>query len=230
MEMSMRSLSANEEAALRCIAERHGYLAARGPHARKGSASRLMDALLAGDVVTLALTPADRERLVRWLTAAPVEGRLATILRTMTAQLQSATPPVPAARSIAPRLVAPPAVAPIPRPARVHPLEEPTTTLQVELWLRVENTNTFVRGKTKARAAIEDGVLRPYSMQKPHDSGYDYVLTIPYRTAEDLDGTIYEILDQAAREADFHHCFIESDVRALDGSDRQWQPAYGSAT
>jgi len=67
-------------------------------------------------------------------------------------------------------------------------------------------------------------------MQKPHDSGYDYVLTIPYHTDEDLDGTIYGILDQAAHEADLHHCFIESDVRALDGSDRQWQPAYGSAT
>ena len=58
----MRPLSAEDEATLRAIAERHGYFAARGPHTGEGSASRLIDALLAGEVVTLALTPADRRR------------------------------------------------------------------------------------------------------------------------------------------------------------------------
>jgi len=59
----MRPLTAEDEAALRSIAERHGFLAARGPHTGEGSASRLIDALLAGEVVTLALSPADRRRL-----------------------------------------------------------------------------------------------------------------------------------------------------------------------
>jgi len=60
----MRPLTAEDEATLRAIAERHGFYAARGPHTGEGSASRLIDALLAGEVVTLALTPADRRRLV----------------------------------------------------------------------------------------------------------------------------------------------------------------------
>jgi len=67
----MRPLSAEDEATLRAIAERHGYFAARGPHTGEGSASRLIDALLAGEVVTLALSPADRRRLVAWLDEAP---------------------------------------------------------------------------------------------------------------------------------------------------------------
>jgi len=67
----MRPLSAEDEAALRTIAERHGYFAARGPHTGEGSASRLIDALLAGEVVTLALSPADRHRLVAWLNEPP---------------------------------------------------------------------------------------------------------------------------------------------------------------
>ncbi len=62
----MRPLSAQDEATLRAIAERHGFYAARGPHTGEGSASRLIDALLAGEVVTLALSPADRRRLVAW--------------------------------------------------------------------------------------------------------------------------------------------------------------------
>jgi len=38
----MRPLTAEDEAALRTIAECHGYIAARGPHTGEGSASRLV--------------------------------------------------------------------------------------------------------------------------------------------------------------------------------------------
>jgi len=62
----MRPLTAEDEAMLRAIAERHGFYAARGPHTSEGSASRLIDALLAGEVVTLALRPADRRHLIAW--------------------------------------------------------------------------------------------------------------------------------------------------------------------
>ncbi len=55
----MRPLTAQDEATLRAIAKRHSFYAARGPHSGEGSASRLIDALLAGAGVTLALTPAD---------------------------------------------------------------------------------------------------------------------------------------------------------------------------
>jgi hypothetical protein len=94
----MRPLSAKDEATLRAIAERHGFYAARGPHTGEGSASRLIDALLAGEVVTLALSPADRRRLVAWLDdLPPPEGRLATVLHSLTTQLRPTLPKAKAA-------------------------------------------------------------------------------------------------------------------------------------
>jgi len=84
----MRPLTAEDEATLRGIAARHSYFAARGPHTGEGSASRLIDALLTGEVVTLALTPADRRRLVAWLDEPPTaDGRLATVLHSLATQL-----------------------------------------------------------------------------------------------------------------------------------------------
>ncbi len=89
----MRPLTAEDEATLRAIAERHGFYAARGPHTGEGSASRLIDALLTGEVVTLALTPADRRRLVTWLDALPPpKGRLATVLHSLVTQLRPTLP------------------------------------------------------------------------------------------------------------------------------------------
>ncbi len=89
----MRPLAAEDEAALRAIAERHGFYAVRGPHTGEGNASRLIDALLAGEVVTLALNPADRRRLVAWLDdLPPPDGRLATILHSLATQLHSTLP------------------------------------------------------------------------------------------------------------------------------------------
>ncbi len=89
----MRPLTAEDEATLRGIAERHGFYAARGPHTGEGSASRLIDALLAGEVVTLALSPADRRRLVTLLDEAPPpEGRLATVLHSLATQLRPTLP------------------------------------------------------------------------------------------------------------------------------------------
>jgi len=96
----MRPLSAEDEAALRTIAERHGFYAARGPHTGEGSASRLIDALLAGEVVTLALSPADRRRLVAWLDdLPPPEGRLATVLHSLATQLRPTLPKTAAPRA-----------------------------------------------------------------------------------------------------------------------------------
>jgi hypothetical protein len=63
-----------DEAALRAIAERHGYMAERGPHAREGSSS-LVDALVAGELVTISVTPGERKKLLRWLEQALPDGR-----------------------------------------------------------------------------------------------------------------------------------------------------------
>jgi hypothetical protein len=46
----------------------------------EGSASQLIDALLTGEVVTLALTPADRRRLVAWLGVPPSTEQKCTIV------------------------------------------------------------------------------------------------------------------------------------------------------
>jgi len=109
----MRPLSAEDEATLRAITERHGFYAARGPHTDEGSASRLIDALLAGEVVTLALTPADRRRLVAWLDEAPPpEGRLATVLHTLAAQLRPTLPKAAKAKAAVPHAPTTKATAP----------------------------------------------------------------------------------------------------------------------
>ncbi len=216
----MRPLTAEDEATLRGIAERHGFYAARGPHTGEGSASRLIDALLGGEVVTLALSPADRRRLVTWLDEAPPpEGRLAIVLHSLAAQLRPTLPKTAAPRAS----VAAPSQVDMPS-GGVRPGTEPDTPrrIDVELWLRVENNSKFVRGKTKARAWIEDSVLRRYAMRKPDATRSDYILTLVYDTDADLDATIYDILHEADQIADLHHCFTEADVRALDGSDRSW--------
>jgi len=59
-------------------------------------------------------------------------------------------------------------------------------------------------------------------MEKPDKNGWDYLLTLLYQSQDDLDNTIYEILQEAQSTADSYNCFIESDVRALDGSERSW--------
>jgi len=214
----MRPLRAEDEATLRTIAARHGYRAARGPHTGAGSASRLLDALLAGEVVTLALSPADRYRLIAWLDD-PDAPRPAAALRSLATQLR-ATLPADQDQGAHPHVPAPESL-PTPTVGRGG---EPgdRRRIDVELWLRVENNSKFVRGKTKARAWIEDSVLRFHAMRKPYAHRNEYVLTLTYATDEELDATIDDILREADTIADRYHCFIEADVRALDGSDRAW--------
>jgi hypothetical protein len=95
-------------------------------------------------------------------------------------------------------------------------------TIQVELWLRVENNNKYIRGKKKVRERIEESILCHYGMEKKAN-GCEYILTIPYSTDEELDSIIYDdILREAESLADLRYCFTEADVRALDGSERSW--------
>jgi hypothetical protein len=148
----------------------------------------------------------------------PLKGRLATVLHSLATQLRPTLPKAtPRALDTVPIQVDTPTTS-------VRPDIEPDTLrrINVELWLRVENNSTFVRGKTKARAWIEDTVLRRYDMRKPHANQSDYLLTLTYGTDAELDATIYDILRAADQIANLHDCFIEADVRAIDGSDRSW--------
>lgn len=108
------------------------------------------------------------------------------------------------------------------RGVNIGPPRKKKKVMKVELWLRVERNNKYVRGKKKVRAEIEQFVLQPYGMQKPDKDGWEYLLFIPYQTDEELDNIVHGLLQEAQTIADARHCFIEADARAMDGSDRYW--------
>lgn len=94
-------------------------------------------------------------------------------------------------------------------------------TIKVNLWLQVENNSKFVRGKTKVRQDIEYFILSEYDARKLHKDGWEYELTIPYKTDKELDDIIYNLLRQMSHTADLRNCFIEADMRSLDG-EKSW--------
>lgn len=95
--------------------------------------------------------------------------------------------------------------------------------MKVELWLRVEGNNKYVRGWKKARAEIEQFILSRFGMEKLRADGWEYVLSIPYDTDEELDEIVYrEILQEAEFIAERRLCFVEIDVTSLDDPDRSW--------
>ena len=101
-----------------------------------------------------------------------------------------------------------------------HPDEK---TVRLELWLRVENNNKFVRGKTRSREEIEAYLRRHHNLQQPDKDGWEYTLTVTYRTDEELDDIIYrDILGEAQSMADSRNGFIEADVREVGGQERSW--------
>lgn len=87
------------------------------------------------------------------------------------------------------------------------------------LWLRVENNNKFVRGKKRAREAIEDFVLPSYGARKLRETEYE--LRIAYRDQADLDRQIYDMLSEMDSSADGRYCFIEADVHE-EATGRSW--------
>ncbi len=96
-------------------------------------------------------------------------------------------------------------------------------TMKVLLYLAIENNSKFVRGKNKSRTEIERYVLSRYQMEKLRPEGWEYHLTIPYETDEELERIIYDdILREAEWIADSRHGFIEADVRSVDDPDRSW--------
>ena len=84
---------------------------------------------------------------------------------------------------------------------------------KIEMWLRVENNNKFVRGKTKVREAIERYLRFNYKMEKQDIKGCEYIFYVPYKGLNDLEKTVYDAIGEMAMEADFRNCFIECDVR-----------------
>ncbi len=95
-------------------------------------------------------------------------------------------------------------------------------TIQLELWLRVENNSKFVRGKTQSRQEIEDRVLSRYNMRKPNKDDWNYELTVTYQSDKELDDIVYDILSEAEFIADCRNGFIEADMREVGGRERAW--------
>jgi len=92
-------------------------------------------------------------------------------------------------------------------------------TATIRLSLMIENNSKFVRGKKRVRENIESFQLREYGAKR-RPSG-EYELKVPYRTDEDLDKTMNDLLREIEREADLRNCFVESDAR-FEGTDRYW--------
>jgi hypothetical protein len=89
-------------------------------------------------------------------------------------------------------------------PAAKQPQPAPSKVMKVSRWLRVENNNKQIRGKTKVRDEIEQWVLSRYQMTKDRPDGWEYELSIPYQTDEELDAIIYEdIIGEADRIGHF---------------------------
>ncbi len=83
-------------------------------------------------------------------------------------------------------------------------------TAVIRLLLRIENNNKFVRGKGKVRQSVEQH-LRSYYKLEVMTSG-EYVIYVSYRTLEELEETVDEIIREIADEADLKNCFIEADA------------------
>jgi DNA invertase Pin-like site-specific DNA recombinase len=93
-------------------------------------------------------------------------------------------------------------------------------TATVLLSLRVENNSKFVRGKKRVREDIERYLRHQYAATL--SSSGDYRLKIPYRTDEELDKTMEDLLQHIAFEADLRNCFSESDARLEETEGRTW--------
>ncbi len=58
-------------------------------------------------------------------------------------------------------------------------------------------------------------------MQKKYHDSWDYVLKVTYGSDEELEKTVYEIINEADSLADLRDCFIEIDVTHKE-SDKHW--------
>jgi hypothetical protein len=89
----------------------------------------------------------------------------------------------------------------------------------VTLRLAVVNNSKFVRGRKRATENIERYCLEPYGMKRLETGHYE--LTIPYRSDDELDKTVHDLLTEISQEADMRNCFIEADAWE-EGTERRW--------
>lgn len=89
----------------------------------------------------------------------------------------------------------------------------------ITLRLAVENNSKFVRGRKRATENIERYCLEPYGVKRLETGHYE--LTIPYRSDEELDKTVHDLLTEISQEADMRSCFVEMDAWE-EGTEKRW--------
>lgn len=89
----------------------------------------------------------------------------------------------------------------------------------IVLRLRIEHTQKRMWVKKRAFESIERHVLASYGATRL-PSG-EHRLKLSYRTDQDLDDLIDDLLFEISGEAQMRDCFSETEVR-LEGTDRQW--------
>ena len=89
----------------------------------------------------------------------------------------------------------------------------------IVLRLRIEHKAHRMRGRLRAFKNIERYVLSQYGATRL-PSG-EHQLKISYRTDQDLDDLMDDLLFEIAGEAQLSGCFSETEAR-LEGTDRHW--------
>lgn len=89
----------------------------------------------------------------------------------------------------------------------------------VTLRLAVEHNSKFVRGRKRAKENIERYCLEPYGMKRLESGNYE--LVIPYRSDDELNKTVHDLLTEISQQADMRNCFIEADAWE-EGTERRW--------
>lgn len=80
----------------------------------------------------------------------------------------------------------------------------------ITLRLTIENNSQFVRGKKRARENIERYCLGKYHATRL--SSGDYSLRVNYKSREDLDGLMADLLRDMSHEAEMSYCYIEAEA------------------
>ena len=107
------------------------------------------------------------------------------------------------------------------QPSAASPAEPPAAerVATVPLRLAVVNNSKFVRGRKRATENIERYCLEPYGMKRL-DAGH-YELTIPYRSDDELDKSVHDLLTEISQEADMRNCFVEMGAWEED-TEKRW--------
>jgi len=96
-----------------------------------------------------------------------------------------------------------------------------TKIATLDIYLMVENNSKFVRGKKKTRECIENDWKNNYNMEKVDIDGWNYVLRVTYKSLDELEETVFEIMSEAQSSADLKNCFVEMNIEHKD-SGQHW--------